>query len=107
MDEEGDFGRVRRQQQVMTAIFSQLRNPLNAVKLPYAAGKILGFTATNIPTSFLLMNSFSILKGSAGIDRLTVPVENSWSYGQSYEAGSFLWVDFDMNRQEIERFFGN
>lgn len=107
MDEEGDFGRVRRQQQVMTAIFSQLRNPLNAVKLPYAAGKILGFTATNIPTSFLLMNSFSILKGSSGIDRLTVPVENSWSYGQSYEAGSFLWVDFDMNRQEIERFFGN
>lgn len=28
MDEEGDFGRVRRQQQVMNAIFSQLKNPL-------------------------------------------------------------------------------
>ncbi len=26
-DEEGDFGRVRRQQQVMNTIFSQLKNP--------------------------------------------------------------------------------
>lgn len=107
MDEEGDFGRVRRQQQVMTSIFSQLKNPLNAIKLPYAAGKTLGFTATNLPTSFLVRNSFNILKGSSGIERLTIPVENSWDYGQSYEAGSVLLVDYDVNRQAIEKFFGN
>lgn len=107
MDEEGDFGRVRRQQQVMTAIFSQLKNPVNAIKLPYAAGKTLGFTATNLPTTFLLGNSLNILKGSAGVDRLTVPVENSWSYGESYEAGSFLQIDYEINRQAIENFFGN
>ena len=107
MDEEGDFGRVRRQQQVMNAIFSQLKNPVNAIKLPYAAGKTLGFTATNLPTTFLLRNSLNILKGSSGIDRLTVPVENSWSYGESYEAGSVLLVDYEVNRQEIERFWGN
>lgn len=107
MDEEGDFGRVRRQQQVMTALFSQLKNPVSAIKLPYAAGKTLGFTATNLPTTFLLGNSLNILKGSAGVDRLTVPVENSWSYGESYEAGSFLQVDYEVNRQAIEKFFGN
>lgn len=107
MDEEGDFGRVRRQQQVMTAIFSQLKNPVNAIKLPYAAGKTLGYTATNLPTSFLIKNSFTILKGSSGVDRLTVPVDNSWQYGESYEAGSVLLVDKEINRQAIEKFFEN
>ena len=39
MDEEGDFGRVRRQQQVMDAVFNAMKNPLSIVKLPYAAGE--------------------------------------------------------------------
>lgn len=107
MDEEGDFGRVRRQQQVMTGIFSQLKNPLNFVRLPYATGKTLGFTATNLPSTFLLKNSLTILKGSAGIDRLMVPVENSWSYGETYDAGSVLFVDYEMNQQAIMKFLGN
>lgn len=107
MDEEGDFGRVRRQQQVMTAIFSQLKNPMNFVRLPYATGKTLGLTATNVPTSFLLKNSFNILKGASDIDRLMVPIENSWEYGETYEAGSVLFVDYEMNRQAIMKFLGN
>ncbi len=40
MDEEGDFGRVRRQQQVMQSVFGQLKNPLVLLRSPYAAGKI-------------------------------------------------------------------
>lgn len=39
MDEEGDFGRVRRQQQVMDAIFGQLKNPLNLIRAPYLCRK--------------------------------------------------------------------
>lgn len=107
MDEEGDFGRVRRQQQVMTEIFSQLKNPMNFVRLPYATGKTLGFTATNLPTTFLMKNSFNILKGASGIDRLMIPVEDSWSYGDTYQAGSVLLVDYEMNQQAIMKFLGN
>ena len=107
MDEEGDFGRVRRQQQVMTAVFSQLKNPLNWFRLPYATGKTLGFTATNLPATFLLKNSFTILKGASDVERLTVPVDQSWEYGETYEAGSVLFVDSEMNRQAIMKFLGN
>ncbi|MHC5267800.1 LCP family protein [Enterococcus sp. LJL98] len=107
MDEEGDFGRVRRQQQVMTEIFSQLKNPINAFRLPYAIGKTMGYTATNLPPTFLIKNSLTILKGASGIDRLMVPVTDSWEFGETFEAGSVLFVDYEANRQAIKQFLGN
>ena len=60
MDEQGDFGRVRRQQQVMNAIFSQLKNPLNLIRAPYAAGKALGYTSTDVTAWFLTKTSFRL-----------------------------------------------
>lgn len=104
MDEEGDFGRVRRQQQVMNGIFSELKNPLAIAKLPYAAGKVMGYAATDLPMSFLLKNTLSMAKGAGGIDRLTVPVDDSWSYGNTWEAGSVLVIDQDMNKKAITEF---
>lgn len=104
MDEEGDFGRVRRQQQVMNAVFSQLKNPISMAKLPYAAGKALGYTNTDLPTSFLVKNSLSVLKGAGGVDRLTVPVKDSWEYGNSAVAGSVLVIDTDKNKKAISDF---
>lgn len=104
MDEEGDFGRVRRQQQVMNAIFSQMKSPLAIAKLPYAAGKVLGYTGTDLKTSFLVKNSFRILKGAGGIDRLTVPAKDTWEYGTTAEAGSVLVIDKAANKTAINNF---
>lgn len=104
MDEEGDFGRVRRQQQVMDAIFSEMKNPLAILKLPYAAGKVLGYASTNLPMSFLLKNTFSIARGAGGVDSLTVPVADSWQYGSSASAGSVLVVNLETNQQAIRNF---
>ncbi|KAF1296087.1 transcriptional regulator [Enterococcus sp. JM4C] len=107
MDEEGDFGRVRRQQQTMSAIFSQMKNPLTLINLPLAAGKAIGYTSTNIPTSFLLKNTFSVAKGAGGVDSLSVPIKDSWSYGNSDYAGSVLVIDKEQNKQAIQAFFAN
>ncbi|MFS0932821.1 LCP family protein [Enterococcus casseliflavus] len=104
MDEEGDFGRVRRQQQVMDAIFSEMKNPLAILKVPYAAGKVLGYASTNLPMSFLLKNIFSIARGAGGVDSLTVPVADSWQYGSSASAGSVLVVNLETNQQAIRNF---
>lgn len=104
MDEEGDFGRVRRQQQVMDVIFSEMKNPLAILKLPYAAGKVLGYASTNLPMSFLLKNTFSIARGAGGVDSLTVPVADSWQYGSSASAGSVLVVNLETNQQAIRNF---
>ncbi|MFV0559682.1 MAG: LCP family protein, partial [Enterococcus sp.] len=92
-DEEGDFGRVRRQQQTMNAIFSQLKNPLNLIRAPYAAGKAFGYISTDLPSTFFLTNGLSLVGAASGVDRLSVPVDNSWSNGSSSYAGSILVID--------------
>ena len=104
MDEEGDFGRVRRQQQVMNAIFSQLKNPLNLIRAPYAAGKAIGYTSTDVTALSITKNLFSIARGAGGIDRLSVPVDGSWNYGNSEYAGSILVIDNEANKSAISEF---
>lgn len=104
MDEEGDFGRVRRQQQVMNTIFSAMKSPLAIARLPYAAGKVMGYTSTDLPMSFLMFNSLNIAKGASGIDRLSVPVEGSWDFGYDDNGGSVLFCDNDTNAQAVREF---
>lgn len=105
MDEEGDFGRVRRQQQVMNAVLSQMKNPLNLIHLPEGAGTLMGYLSTDVPTSYMVKNSVgTLLKAANGIDRLTVPVKDSWAYGTSDYAGSVLELDMAMNQQAITKF---
>lgn len=103
-DEEGDFGRVRRQQQVMNAIFNQLKNPLNLIRSPYAAGKAIGYTSTNISSYFIVKNLLSIARGVGGVDRLSVPVDGSWNFGNSSYAGSILVIDNEANKAAISDF---
>lgn len=105
MDEEGDFGRVRRQQQVMSAVMGQLKNPLTVLRMPESLGRLVGYMSTDVPTSFMVFNGPSLLlKGSAGVERLAIPIEDSWSYGESDYAGSVLQIDVDMNRAAIQNF---
>lgn len=105
MDEEGDFGRVRRQQQVMTAVMGQLKNPLALLRTPESLGRLVGYMSTDVPTSFMIKNGPSLLlKGGSGIERLTVPVENSWQNVDYDYAGSVLQIDPDMNRAAVQNF---
>lgn len=104
MDEEGDFGRVRRQQQVMTSVFSQLKNPLVLLRGPYAAGKIWGYLSSDIPNTFILGNLFNFAKAVGGIERLTLPIDGSWSYIDTDNAGSALAVDTSQNAQAVKEF---
>lgn len=107
MDEEGDFGRVRRQQQVMNEVFKQIKSFSAISKMPYAAGKVMGYSPNDIPMSFILKHGLIAAKNANGIQRLSIPVENSWQYGESYEAGSYLEVDKKMNQDAIENFLKN
>lgn len=106
MDEEGDFGRVRRQQQVMSEIFSQVKNPLTLLRAPYAGGKILGYTSTNVPVTFLASHGIGIARAGGGFDRLTVPVENSFT-NQTYDVGAVLDIDEQMNLDGVQAFLAD
>lgn len=106
-DEEGDFGRVRRQQQVMTAVMGQLKNPLALLRTPESLGRLVGYMSTDVPTTFMLKNGPSLmLKGGSGIERLTIPVEGSWSNLDIDYAGSVLQIDLDTNKSAVQSFLG-
>ncbi|WYJ99605.1 hypothetical protein A5821_000682 [Enterococcus sp. 7F3_DIV0205] len=106
-DEEGDFGRVRRQQQVMTAVMGQLKNPLALLRTPESLGRLVGYMSTDVPTTFMLQNGPSLmLKGGSGIERLTIPVEGSWSNLDIDYAGSVLQIDLDTNKSAVQSFLG-
>lgn len=107
MDKEGDFGRVRRQQQVMNEIFKQVKNFSTISKIPYAAGKVMGYSPNNIPMNFILTHALIAAKNANSIQRLSIPIDNSWQYGESYKAGSYLEVDKKMNQDAIENFLKN
>ena len=55
-DDEGDYGRTRRQQQVMTAILEQIKDPTKLFTGSEALGKVFAMTSTNLPYTFLLTN---------------------------------------------------
>lgn len=106
-DEESDFGRVRRQQQVMTALLKQGLNPLNAWRLPETIGTVRGYTQTDIPFSFYPKVGTSYLfSGHKPLEILTVPVEGSWNDGYYEHSGSVLEIDESANAQAITNFFG-
>lgn len=107
MDEEGDFGRVRRQQQVMNEVFKQAKSLTTISKLPYAAGKVMGYSPNNIPMSYVYKHTFTIAKNASEVERLSVPVDNTWQYGESYEVGSYLDIDEPANQKAIENFLKN
>ncbi|MFW8051748.1 LCP family protein [Vagococcus fluvialis] len=107
-DEEGDFGRVRRQQQVMTALLSQSLNPLNAWRIPEALGVVRGYTQTDIPFGFYPSTGTSYLfSRHKPLEILTVPVEGTWTDGYYDYAGSVLEIDEAANAEAIKNFFNH
>ncbi|EOT44478.1 LCP family protein [Enterococcus columbae] len=107
MDEEGDFGRVRRQQQVMNEVFKQAKSLTTISKLPYAAGKVMGYSPNNIPMSYIYKHALAAAKNASGVKRLSVPVDDTWTYGESYTVGSYLDIDEQANQKAIESFLKN
>ena len=93
-DDEGDYGRTKRQQQVLTTVLQQLKDPTKLFTGSEALGKVFGMTSTNVPYSFLLTNGLSFLDGAQnGIERLTVPELGDWVDAYDVYGGQALLVD--------------
>ncbi|MGG5343775.1 LCP family protein [Enterococcus sp. AZ192] len=105
MDGEGDFGRIRRQQQVMDALAKQATNAVPLLQLPQIAGEAVGYLDTNIPAELLIDLAKDFLGGKVKpLQTLSVPVEGSWAFNDYTEAGSVLEIDEKQNAQAINDF---
>ncbi len=104
-DAEADFGRVRRQQQVISAMRDELLSTRGVVKLPKMVGAVKPFVQTNLEAGDMLNIVKSIaLQRPETVESLTIPVEGSYTDDWYEGVGLALTIDFDKNKQAIEEF---
>lgn len=101
-DDEGDYGRTKRQQQVMSAVLEQIKDPTKLFTGSEALGKVFGMISTNLPYTFLLTNGLSVIEGAQnGIERLTVPELGDWVDAYDVYGGQGLLVDQNKYRAKL------
>lgn len=106
-DSEGDFGRVVRQQKVIESLKDEILNPTNVVNYPKFAGAIQGYIQSDYSTTEEIINVLSTsLSGGVEIEKMTIPIENSYKFGSYSHAGSVIEIDVDQNKQALSEFLG-
>jgi LCP family protein required for cell wall assembly len=104
-DAEGDFGRVRRQQQVVNALKDELISFTGVTKIPKLVGTVTPYIDTNMQNRAILgiMSDF-ILNPSGDVETLTIPVKDSYWDATYQHAGAVLEIDLQQNTQELQAF---
>lgn len=101
-DDEGDFGRTVRQQQVMSEIMSQIKDPTKLFTGSAAIGKIYALTSTNVSFPFVIKNGVTALSnGKNGIDHVTIPENGDWVDEYDMYGGQALYIDFDKYQKAL------
>lgn len=104
-DAEGDFGRVRRQQQVMKALESEIVSISTVYKAPKLAGTARGYVDTNMTDNEIFRTGLSfVVRGEKDIKTLTVPVEDSYEAMDVFDRGNVLQIDKAKNKKAIQEF---
>ncbi|MGV3060683.1 LCP family protein, partial [Streptococcus hyovaginalis] len=101
-DDDGDFGRTKRQQQVMSEILKQVKNPTKLFTGSEALGKIYALTSTNVSYPYLLQTGLSSLtSGDFKIDQNTIPEQGDWIDEYDIYGGQGLAIDFEKYQAEL------
>ncbi|MET3684232.1 LCP family protein required for cell wall assembly [Alkalibacillus flavidus] len=104
-DNENDFGRVRRQQQVISAIKDQMMSFTGVSKLPRAVGTLEPYVNTNMETGTIISTMTDYFRNTPSqIQTMRVPVDGSYQNEYYDHAGLALEVDFDENTQKLKDF---
>ncbi|MBM7554039.1 LCP family protein [Thalassobacillus pellis] len=106
-DAESDFGRVRRQQQVMKALKEELVSASGLLKIPRLIGTLQPFIDTNIGSGKMLdLAKDFLLNPPENVETLRLPVEGSFWNDSVPGVGAILAYDEEENRQAIQDFLG-
>lgn len=101
-DDEGDYGRTRRQQEVLSAILTQVKDPTKLFTGSEAVGKVFSLTSTSIPYSFILTNGVgAALDATNGIETTTIPENEDWVEEFDVYGGSGLKIDFEKYKEKL------
>ena len=104
-DSEGDFGRVARQQEVITAMKDEAIRPGMIMAAPKLAGAISSFINTDLSSKDEITRAITlILKKGADVETMTVPVEGTYKFNSYAHAGSVIELDVAKNKEAIASF---
>lgn len=107
-DAEGDFGRVRRQQQVINAVKEELLSVKGILKAPEIAGTITPYINTNFKKSDVLSIGTNVLLNSVKqIETMTIPIEGSYQFARYSHAGSVIDLNTEKNKKALQDFFNS
>ncbi|MDR1521886.1 MAG: LCP family protein [Streptococcaceae bacterium] len=109
-DDENDFGRVKRQQQVITAINSKAKSVQTLFKTPEAIKSVLKVTSTNIDKGFLYRALFAVLlgQGNKKVEKMSVPAMDDKTYICELDiyGGEGMRINFDFYKRKVVDFLG-
>lgn len=103
---DSDFGRTRRQRDVLTAIFNSCRG-LSVAQLNDLLSQVLPTLTTNLTNAEILgyaAEIFPLLSGCT-LNTLRIPAEGTYKYG-SVDRMSVLLVDLEANRRILQETLG-
>ncbi|MFF2752879.1 LCP family protein [Psychrobacillus sp. NPDC058041] len=104
-DSEGDFGRVSRQQIVMEALKNEVLSIKNLPNIP----KFIGAAEGYIETDYTKMDKVkrvleAITSGKVEIEKLTIPLEGTYSFNSYAHAGSVIEINVEKNKAAVSEF---
>ena len=106
-DRLSDFGRVQRQQEVISKLQEEAISLYSVVKLPELLNLLNTYIDTNIDTSILLTIGKDILTNKSGdIETLRIPEDGSFQNKRHEEIGEVLELDLHKNKEALKKFLG-
>lgn len=104
-DAEGDFGRVGRQQIVMEALKDELLAIKNLPNTPKFFGAAEGYIETDYSRGDKAKRIVdALISGKIEFEKLTIPVEGTYSFKNYKHAGSVIDIQIEKNEKAIKEF---
>ncbi|ADH99051.1 LCP family protein [Salisediminibacterium selenitireducens] len=104
-DSDNDFGRVQRQQELLSILQSEILSLSGVTRIPSVLGSVEPYIQTNISNSEMISYGRDFfLNAPDEIETLTIPVENGFSHEYYSHAGAVLELDMEKNAEALQKF---
>ncbi|MFE3573531.1 LCP family protein [Lysinibacillus sp. NPDC059133] len=104
-DRLSDFGRVERQQEVLTKVKEQI-GVSSLMNLPKLLGVADSYFDTNVDNKTILTIGKGIVNGKSSMDTLRIPIANSYEDKRT-NVGDVLDINLDKNKHALEEFLSS
>ncbi|MFJ5625541.1 LCP family protein [Peribacillus loiseleuriae] len=103
-DRLSDFGRVERQQEVISKLKEEAASIQSIVNLPKILGVADPYIDTNVDTGTMLaIGKGLISRKSKQVESLRIPIKDSY-VNERVDVGSVLRIDYEKNKQALKEF---